>query len=894
MRNWASCPDTVPDDERGIAFKFLVNDPEEFSEYLGWKLEYDEHYVDAKERDRSNTICADDKRSEKFKPMDDPDSCWGHYKRVLEKNDFKNIAEIEASSCNVGEMLKIRTESGSPCKGAVIGNVQSGKTANMEAIISMAADYGWNVFIVLSGLISNLREQTSTRMLTELRRDIDDPEDRTYNFDWRTIDPLKKAGAYKKENGAMILDSDSRTRYLSICLKNITHLKNLIAILDTCGRSEDMNLLIIDDEADQASVNANKKARSRINKLIIDLVYGKNVQGETKKCPFKSVNYLCYTATPYAILLNESDAGGKETLYPGDYIFALTPSDLYIGVNRIFSKEDTALSNKIVILDDHISDSVSDLKTHPEWMPESMKDAVCWFICCVAIRRHRKAAKPVSMMLNIDFQRKEHDAVDEAIVYYLKNCKDDIRDRCRRQYDIQTEFTVADFRRMVPDYGGGEVEIDDYPKYSEIEGYVDVIIRDEPTRIRLKKDESGEVKRVYDSRINICVDNCENNVDAINGEDFFTGRLSYPSEKDESTEKTPAFIVIGGNTLSRGLTIEGLVVSYFRRTVKQADTLLQMGRWFGFRKGYELLPRIWMDSKAKEAFETLNEINEAMIAKISEYKDQGVTPRDYAVRIMDIPESQMLKSLTAKNKMRGARPVNYGGGSDKYISKYCKSKEDLEYNLDSTRDFLNAIPHEKVSEYRAPNTGKVKGYLFKRVDKQAVINYLTNFKRETEKTWTSGDACIKWMKKVADDIDSFNVLLSGNTDPVKEMSDGPTWTTGKYTVYKVTRTCIDKDNSMFIKTPRDKQDLLADIDIGVLEQMTEKERADLLKIGDAKMRINARKKSGWSKIPLVVLNIANNKNEYPADIVTVTMLIPPEINKNTEVEGNFLYLDDSL
>ncbi len=891
MEEWATDPSSIPDNREGTVFCGLITDYEEFLEYFVYYKNFKINSEEAYKRDCQKTLTTE-KRHMKYIGSSLSDS-WGHYKAKLTKKGFTNIPEIESSSKNIIELLKDETPRTSPCRGAIIGNVQSGKTANMEALISMASDNGWNIFIILSGTIKNLCSQTQERMIRELRKDSDDPNDSTYTIEWLSLDPLTTPKKFYDQMGGFDLSETSRKRYMAVCLKHTKHLTNVINLLGNANNASQMKILVIDDEADQASVNASKKKRSSINSLIINLIYGCDKRGNENRYPFKSVNYICYTATPYAILLNEC---GNRTLYPADYISALTPSDLYLGPDRIFSKEPNALSNKMVIIDDHISDPVSHLMDAPELIPDSMKDAICWFICCVAIQRSRNYGKPVSMMLNIDFKKKEHTAVDRAICWYLNESKNDIIDRCRDQYGIQTKFTASEFKTMVPSYGmssGHYPEILDYPPFEDIESLIREIINMNPTRIELDREGSDDVK-IYDSQIYVCVDNCGKETEAINGEAFFTGRLSYPSKGDISRESTPAFIVIGGNTLSRGLTIEGLVVTYFRRIVKQADTLLQMGRWFGFRKGYELLPRIWMDSNAETAFEDLNEINEALLSKIEEYQEEGITPATCSVRIKNVPEAHMLKSLTAKYKMRGAvHDVTFDGGNDKYISKYCSRAEDLRYNLDSTRELLSNIAESHITENER---GSI---LFTKVDKRTVLDYLEKFKRPHSSNVTSGDACIKGLCQIPDEIDAFNIVLSGNVKPVESFGNDAVWHFGSHKVNKMTRSAestID-EQSIFIKTPRDKKDLLTDIDAKVKESLTETEMK-LLKSGDIGIRSKCRNESGWTKTPLLLLGIVNDYNggsaKYPEDVVTLSLLIPTGVKGKTQLDGEYVYLDDRM
>ena len=165
--------------------------------------------------------------------------------------------------------------------------------------------------------------------------------------------------------------------------------------------------------------------------------------------------------------------------------------------------------------------------------------------------------------------------------------------------------------------------IPDYPEYDEIAAQVRIILGDGISHIQLGDD--GDL--TYHKGIHLCIDNCVNN--GIS--DGMHVRLAYP-ESGKMPSPAPAFIVVGGATLSRGLTLEGLMSTFFIRSVGQADTLMQMGRWFGYRKNYELLPRIWMTEKTKEQFEFLSALDQELRDEIQYMDINGRSPADYGSR----------------------------------------------------------------------------------------------------------------------------------------------------------------------------------------------------------------------------------------------------------------------
>ena len=854
-----------------------------FSRYVSQLKQNEIEIKKCDERNRGNTI-SKIVRNDSIVVDTGPYSAWTHYYNHLRKEGFENIDDILSSSKNILEMLSKETEQCRPIKGAVVGNVQSGKTANMEALMSLAADNGWNMFIILSGTIENLRTQTEGRMINDLRKkDDDDP----LKIEWTTIKPLLSTKDF--DNYLNIdLGENSNKRYLSVILKNPSHLRKLIKNLTRLNNIERMNLVVIDDEADQASVNTKKTDRTTINRLIINLINGMDSDGKKLERSYKSVNYICYTATPYAILLNESKG-----LYPGDFITALTPSRRYFGLDRIFGSDEYPGMNIIKVSND-ISYDPQILKEHPENMPNSMKDCIAWFICCVAVQRFRNYHKPVSMLMNVDMKTGAHSIVDTAAIYYLTEHKDDLIKRCKTMYEERNNFTAEDLMKSVWDYGRNSEDhpyptIKELPPYDAIEQTIHDIVFANPSRIIL--DENDKKRMHYQNvGIHICVDNCKNDAEAIGNEKNYTSRLFYPEDDDPILNYTPAFIVIGGNTLSRGLTIKGLVATYFQRNnIKQADTLLQMGRWFGFRNGYELLPRIWMDSRAKSAFEALSTINSKLLSKIAEYSQEGISPNDYSVRIMNVPESNMLKALTAKNKSQGAKSSKLDfSGSDKEFHKYPKDHDELQSNIDLTKQFF-----EDIEGYEAE---KLDGnrYLFRNVPKERVLRFLNDFDRPRVHYASSPDMSIRWMMKVDDDtMGDFSVVLSGNAKPIADMERSTIeFCDGKYRVNKITRNPSDSSSTWVeIKTVRDKADMIADLPKDVLDSFDEDDRTKLLK-GDIRIRNDAKRKSGLKKTPLLAIYVARTEG-CENDVVMASWYIPKDAKSEEEFDpAEYVYLEE--
>lgn len=209
---------------------------------------------ESRNNNRANTLTGESVyRNEEIVVDESAESAWTHFREHLEEANFENITDIRESSRNILEMLKLKTEPGFPNKGAVMGNVQSGKTANMEALMSMACDNGWNVFIILSGVIDSLREQTENRMIKHLRKKQNGEDNLRY--DWYVQPPL--IGPKESVYFNFDLEEYGNKRYMSVILKNTKHLTKLLARLKKQNNNHLMNLIVIDDEADQASINTN-------------------------------------------------------------------------------------------------------------------------------------------------------------------------------------------------------------------------------------------------------------------------------------------------------------------------------------------------------------------------------------------------------------------------------------------------------------------------------------------------------------------------------------------------------------------------------------------------------------------------------------------------------------
>lgn len=357
---------------------------EEWIKIVELEEEAENKTVDFKYKNEQGMLVDSSQESEVYVPTDEKSS-WQLYKRHLLEEGFKKEAvdNIERTTIKILKRLNSNTVGMEPVKGLVIGNVQSGKTANMAALMAMAADWGWNMFIVLSGTIENLRQQTQRRLLSDLNR--------PGNISWRGLEHLDKNTPGQRTQD-LRFEEGARERYFNVCLKNAVRLKKLIQwIQSDQNKKRQMKIIIIDDEADQASINtadikANKE-RKTINKLIVNLVEGKSIQGKNYIDKYKAMNYIGYTATPYANILNEAS---YESLYPRNFISTLPVSNEYFGPQQIFGVEETELEGLNIIreINDEDLNAIKNIHNgNSIKIPNKLKDAICWFIVGVATMR---------------------------------------------------------------------------------------------------------------------------------------------------------------------------------------------------------------------------------------------------------------------------------------------------------------------------------------------------------------------------------------------------------------------------------------------------------------------------------------------------------------------------
>lgn len=600
------------------------------------------------------------------------DRCWPALEQDLRRRGLKATAveSIESASTKIVGLLAPPWENPIRTRGLVLGYVQSGKTSNFTAVTAKAADAGYRLFIVLSGMHNNLRRQTQTRLdeqLVELNKDL-----------WLPLTSDTADFGRAPNPDALLTISDRR--FLCVVKKNASRMRRLVSWLSGADNAtlESCPILVIDDEADQASVNtaAEEEERTAINRCLVELL------------GLPKVAYVGYTATPFANLF--VDPGVPPDVYPRDFIVDLPrPSD-YFGPERVFGRQPLEHDQEY---DDDGLDMIRRIdpmelqalqpatrraaraKFEADITP-SLEEAFRYFILATAARRTRGQHEHSTMLMHTTLYTDVHELYQEPIRELARSLRDRVAagdrptlDQLQLQWEDETAAVSA-------------IELDETPVSFEA-------LRD-------------HLIGVLDS-LEVVIDNYRS-----------TDRLHYSDEPK-------VVLVIGGNTLSRGLTLEGLVVSFFIRTARTYDTLLQMGRWFGYRRGYQDLPRIWMTDELEEWFRFLATVEAEIRVDVSRYEREGVTPLSYATRIRTHPQL----AITSALKMRHAVPaqVSYAGRRLQTILFDHRDQDWLRVNIDAARALVSRA-RERIGEPQDLGRGR---WLFAGLDVASVTAFLGEY-----------------------------------------------------------------------------------------------------------------------------------------------------------------------
>ena len=660
---------------------------------------------------------------------------WQRYSEYMEARiPWTALDALDVATDEVLSQLEDPTREGAwDRRGLVVGHVQSGKTGNYIGLICKAADAGYKIIIVLAGLHNNLRAQTQIRLDEGFLgfatiADADELPAVGVGLIDKDMSVRPNAATNRSDKGdfntavaAKMNISPEQRPWLFVVKKNKTVLERLLYwIRNRVANHVDpetgpklvtnLPLMVIDDESDHGSVDTGEDVVDEfgnpdlehepktINRLIRSILHH-----------FSRKAYVGYTATPFANIFihdrGETQEHGPD-LFPAAFITSLAAPSNYVGPGRVFGSasstpEDLPLVRPLS--DDEFQPWMPPRHKNgyrPRWqeadrVPDSLAEAIRSFVYACAVRKLRgQGSKHSSMLIHVTRFTSVQNAVVNQVAEYVR----DLKGRYTRSIELEnleasmrTEYQET-FRPGMQVIRSALVEgetLEDF-SWADIRAVLPDILSD----IRVRE---------------------------ING--TAKDALDY-AENDGTGLKV---IAIGGDKLARGLTLEGLCTSYFLRTARMYDTLMQMGRWFGYRDGYLDVCRLYTSQEMVEWFGHIADAAEELRQEFDNMVAAGATPKQFGLRV----KSHSVLTVTSRAKMRNARAMQltYSGDLLQTIV-FPNRKEDITANFNATDRFISALgPSTYLNDQHfVPQGQNWNGHLWRDVSALNIISFLRDYR----------------------------------------------------------------------------------------------------------------------------------------------------------------------
>lgn len=714
---------------------------------------------------------------------------WNRYKLYMQEKDPSfPVNELDDFTDKIlDKCVNPKLNTSWDRRGMVVGHVQSGKTSNYVGVINKAVDAGYKLVIVIAGTISTLRRQTHERIdegfigrssaafIREKKNSIVGVGKYKTNTDIYSLTSSFYSKGDEGDFNQKVANSLNipigKNPVVFVIKKNKSILENLIdwlskdsniRLIDGQTKLFDVPALIIDDEADAASVNTAKTIdeAKAINKLIRVLL---NL--------FNQNTFIGYTATPYANLFIPQEFKDEKTaivknktykigedLFPRDFIINIKAPQNYIGAAKIFGLENpiTGISNEPLDIFRAVNDfaqspfyvladevDTEDFPRYrspkkdeplPKFLPESLKKAIKSFILTCAIRRVRgQESKHNSMLVHVALLVKWIDRVAYLVNEQLREYTNAINGHDAKLISELKEFYLTDF-------------ISTTENILENLDYKDIRIKTHNWNDILSQLPNAvskiEVRSVHGTR-------SISNLEYHNIEEIDYGRY----------ENGFSVIAVGGSRLSRGITLEGLSVSYYLRTTKMYDSLMQMGRWFGYRPGYVDLCRLYTTEEIYSWFNHVTMATEEMRNDFDEMTALLKRPKDFRLKVRN---HHGLLTITSLSKLHFSENIEISfSGENLQTYELLKTEKVIKKNYKTFLNLFEALnyPQEIIKHKEADLTPR---YLVYRNCKMDVIcDFLENFINETP---SIKNANISEYIKIQKEIKAWNIVLVSNTE----------------------------------------------------------------------------------------------------------------------------------
>lgn len=632
---------------------------------------------------------------------------------VLENKTLKNIMSYLG---NPNEESKFSV------RGLVVGDVQSGKTSNYLGLITKAADAGYKIIFILTGTIESLRKQTQERVEEGfIGFDVDNAEDVGVCRGERTPKCLTSRShdfiSGNERNTFLKINNNAREPMIFVLKKNVSVLKKLYSSLkkiNTYSQFDKINssLLLIDDEADNASINTNKEDAdpTKINKCIRKIL-----------SLFERNSYIGFTATPFAnvfISYDDEDEMLKDDLFPRDFIYSLNAPSNYCGPNKYFY----ANNDNLKFITD-ANDNIFPMNHKKDWYGDKLFPSLYHALNCFLIANTIRDLRDVdintnrSMLINMTRFIKVQSVIKDIVENYF----DAIKNAIKQTFKLKSSESLSN-------------PLISYLKDSFDKEYSDIII--DGSKIKWDDVFSNIYMSIKDIKIII-----------VNSEKRST-KLNYNEYKNKGLR----VIAIGGLALSRGLTLEGLCISYFYRNSSTFDVLMQMGRWFGYRDGYSDICKIFMTRNSADFYRYICDSIEDLRKDIIIMGEQHKKPSDYGIRVRN---DSFELGITASNKMRNTKRKvlhkSYYGNivETPYLDRDLNI---VEKNIDST-----LLLFRKINLNSRDNS--VRHPYFRNIPKEDVIEFLKELKINEENENFNTKHLLKFLDQKDKELEKFDLLI---------------------------------------------------------------------------------------------------------------------------------------
>lgn len=670
---------------------------------------------------------------------------WGRYEEYLRNKPSWSFAAVDDIDESTDEIMNVlanpRKGVAAERMGMVFGYVQSGKTAHYIGLINKAYDAGYRIVIVLSGIHNSLRSQTQSRIDEEVlgyETSLENVSDmaKERNVIGVGVDPHNQVDIVVQSITTRDEKGDVNTKtegvsmmppFIIVTKKNATVLRKILRFFRKNHCAEIIGgkkkipakypALIIDDEADQASINTNESYDDDGN--ILDDYNPTTINGLIRELlgVFECRSYIGYTATPFANIFIPPHIDDEKygiDLFPKDFIYKAPRADQYIGAREFFgltAEEDAPampLYRKIVSGATYLGRGTKSDDPVGE-LPDELKLAVKYFLLSTALRNCRgQKNKPNTMLIHIVRFVKQQNLIKKKVLKYYK---EEIANYIRYDDpDIEGEFKEIWERDYIPTTSRMRAQFSKYMNDCEDVSWERIW---------------AEIKRLVVAK--------EISVYSVNGKSDDV--LLYKNHEGKPFN----VIVIGGDKLSRGLTLEGLTVSYFTRGSNTYDTLMQMGRWFGFRSGYLDACRLFTTPALHASFSYISMATEDLAAQFDFMNSVVQTPKEFGLRVASHPTLE----ITSRNKMRTGQEFKRDfSGKLSQTRVFDIDGDQYDRNFEAVEDLLYAIKDYRISgeEYvRIFGRNAPGGHFFyHNVSAYDIANFLESY--ETSKTATRANS----------------------------------------------------------------------------------------------------------------------------------------------------------